>query len=497
MSETNKFQEEFALANRMGEFTPEQFVQFANGLCLAVEALDTPFYGGVNAENVSFDEDGNVGIGDALEGDNTRYTAEQIEYLAPEVFWNNEKSTQADVYSIGLMLYTWANAGCLPFLYPGAQATDRAEALRRRMSGEAFEKSPISKTLNRVLDKATAFKAEDRYESVAELREAFAAFAEEVETDRAAMVERMEALKARQAREAKMMANILAAAEAAAAAEAEAEKFSEKPKRPAPARNKQEAVEPENDGEKKMSARPLVAVLLIAAILMVAAVAMQFGTASDSGDNNANNNNENHSTIDTTPNFNNNGENPFNNNGENSSNNSNNTTPIVPSANPLVPVDITPTPAPFTPLPQATPVVPVEPTPVPGIDTSRYKMYKADITWNDAANNCIQNGGHLVSIANKDEFSAITLMADKMGLEYVWVGGFRKSGNIVWLDGTSSDYIPWAKGEPSYKDKDGEQENFLMLMKVNGVWQYNDCMDNPATKYPSAYSGKMGYVFEK
>lgn len=491
MSEANKFQEEFALANRMGEFTPEQFVQFANGLCLAVEALDTPFYGGVNAQNVSFDDDGNVGIGGALEGDNTRYTAEQIEYLAPEVFWNNEKSTQADVYSIGLMLYTWANAGCLPFLYPNAQSTDRAEALRRRMSGEAFEKSPISKTLNRVLDKATAFKAEDRYESVAELREALSAFSEEVETDSAGMVERMEALKARQAREAKMMANILAAAEAAAAAEAEAEKLSEKPKKATPARNRQEVIEPEDNGEQKMSARPLVAVLLIAAILMVAAVAMQFGSASDSGDNIANNNNDNHNVVDTTPDFSNNG-------GEaNNGGTTNNTTPIVPSADPLFPVDITPTPAPFTPMPQNTPAVPVEPTPVPGIDTSKYKVYKADVTWNDAANNCTQNGGHLASIANKDEFSAITIMADKMGLDYVWVGGFRKSGNIVWLDGTTSDYIPWANGEPSYKDSDGEQENFLMLMKVNGVWQYNDCMDNPATKYPSTYSGKMGYVFER
>ena len=494
MSEANHFQNEFILADRMSEFTPEVFVQFCTQLMDAVEALDLPFYGGVNAQNISMDDDGNVAIGDALGADNVRYTAEQIEYLAPEVFWNNEKSVQADVYSIGLMMYTWANAGCLPFLYPGAQSGDRAEALRRRMSGEAFEKSPVSKTLNTIIDKATAYTPADRYATIAELKEAFGKFAQEAETEATAMADRMELLKARQAREAKMMANILAAAEAAAAAAA-----TEKANAPKRAANIQmDPIEPE-EGPKKMSVRPLVAVLLIAAILMVAAVAMQFGSAGSPGSQ-ANNPGSSENPPASTP-----GDLPEGN--ENNVNNQGgnnqpingfpaNVTPTVPVADPNASPDITPLPTPSI-APTVAPVVKVTPSPVPNIDMSRYTLYRADTSWSAAADNCTRNGGHLVSIGSKDEFSAITMMADRLDVEMIWVGGFRKAGNIVWLDGTTSDYIPWAPGEPTYRDQAGHEENFLMLVKMNGVWCYNDIMDDPVSLYPDAYKGKIAYILEK
>ena len=490
MSEANNFQKEFILADRISAFTPEQFVQFGTQLIDAVEAMDLPFYGGVNAQNISVDPDGNVAIGEALGSDNVRYTAEQIEYLAPEVFWNNEKSTQADVYSIGLMLYTWANAGCLPFLYPGAKSGDRAEALRRRMSGEAFEKSPVSKTLNSIIEKATAYAPDERYSTVTELKEAFAKFAEEAETEASAMTERMEQLKTRQAREAKMMANILAAAEAAAAAAA-----TEKANAPKKTTIQMDPIEPE-EGPKKMSVRPLVAVLLIAAILMVAAVAMQFGSAGPGGAQ-ANNPGSSEEPPVFTP-----GDLPTENPDATGGNNQPingfpaNVTPTVPVADPNASPDITPIPTPSL-VPTVTPIVTPSPSPVPNIDMSRYTLYRADTSWSAAADNCARNGGHLVSIANKDEFSAITMMADRLDVEMIWVGGFRKAGNIVWLDGTTSDYIPWAPGEPSYRDQDGHEENFLMLIKSNGVWCYNDVMDDPVSAYPDAYKGKIAYIFEK
>lgn len=466
MSEANKFMETYAVGDRIGALSPAEFITLIDGVCAALEADELPFHGGVNAANISLDEDGNVGLGEALTDEDLKFTAYQIEYIAPEVFWDNKRSEQADVYSVGMLMYAWSNGGCLPFLLPDASPTDRAEALRRKMSGERFELTPVSETLNLIIDKATAFKPERRYATVAQLREAFALFREEAEAEggAAALAERMTVLKEKQLREASMMANILAAAEAAASTgrgvAVTPKKTNKRAKTAAPVKQEE---------KKKMSLRPLIAVLLIAAILMVAAVAMQFGADNTTLDKNPNEN--------TTPNV------------------GTNVTPTVPVADPDASPDITPYLP--TPTPETSPVVVTPPPtvePIVTIDTSRYNVVKADASWNTAANNCMANGGYLVTINNKDEFAGLCALADKHQLEAVWVGGFRKSGNIVWLNGETSDYIPWGAGEPSYRDVYGNSENFLLLVKnANGIWEYCDAMDDVT----ATYSGRMGYIMEK
>lgn len=467
MSEAYKFIETHTVGSRIGELSPEEFIALIDGVCLALEEAGRSFHGGVNAANISLDEEGKVGLGEPLPDEDVKYTAYQIEYIAPELFWDNKRSEQADVYSVGMLMYAWSNGGCLPFLLPDSSPTDRAEALRRKMSGERFELSPVSETLSRIIDKATAFKADRRYATVAELHEAFGLFREEAEAEGAAAVlaENMVVLKEKQLREAAMLANILAAAEAATATTGSGTVKVTKSKKRA-----NTDVPAKQEEKKKMSLRPLIAVLLIAAILMVAAVAMQFGAENTTLENGINNN--------TTPNA------------------GDNTTPIVPTADPSASPDITP----FveTPVPSDTTVL-TDPTPTPSIapivtiDTSKYNVVKADVSWNTAANNCIANGGNLVTINNKDEFAGLTALADKHELEAVWVGGFRKSGNIVWLSGETSDYIPWANNEPSYRDANGNQENFLLLVKNNGVWEYMDSVDDPTAQY----SGRIGYIMEK
>ena len=468
MSEAKQQNGSHTAKARLGSLTPEEFVSLIDGVCLAIEEADLPFHGGINAANISLDEAGNVTLGEALEEGEVKYTADQIEFVAPEQFWDNKRSTQADVYSIGMIMYAWSNGGCLPFLFPNASPSDRAEALRRKMSGERFELTNVSETLNRIIDKATAFKADRRYTSVSQLHEAFQLFREEVEAEggAAAITEKMDALKQQQVQEAAMMAEILAAAEAATAAKGNGSVPTKTKKRTAA------AAPAKQEEKKKMSLRPLIAVLLIAAILMVAAVAMQFGADNTTLDKDINSN--------TTPNI--VTDQPGN-------------TPAVPTADPDASPDVTP----FlpSPSPENTPIVSTPaPTiePIVTIDTSRYNVVKADASWNTAANNCIANGGNLVTINNKDEFAGLCALADKHKLEAVWVGGFRKSGNIVWLNGETSDYIPWGAGEPSYRDAYGNSENFLLLVKnANGIWEYCDAVDD----ITSLYSGRMGYIMEK
>lgn len=467
MSEANKTSESLALAKRLAQMSPEEFITLIDGICLTLEELDLPFHGGINATNISLDENGNVTLGEPMAEENVNYTAGQIEYVAPEVFWDNERSKQADVYSIGMLMYAWSNGGCLPFLYPDATATDRAEALRRKMSGESFEKTPVSETLNKIIGKATAFKAANRYASAGALHEAFQAFRAEVEEEGSeAMAGRLAVLKEKQLREASIMANILAAAEAAAGTSTGANAAEHPIKASRPKKQAKPAEPVEREEKKKLSLRPLIAVLLIAAILMVAAVAMQFG------EENTTLKNPNATPISGTP--------------------------VIPTADPSATPDITPfvenTPVLTTPL-ITTPVPTI--APIVTIDTSRYNVVKADVTWNAAADSCSANGGTLVTINDKDEFAGLTALADKHGLECVWVGGFRKSGSIVWLSGQTSDYMPWAKGEPSHRDANGNPEYFLMLVKTNGVWEYKDVVDDPAAKYPELYKGKIGYIMEK
>lgn len=65
------------------------------------------------------------------------------------------------------------------------------------------------------------------------------------------------------------------------------------------------------------------------------------------------------------------------------------------------------------------------------------------------------------------------------------------------MNGETSDYYPWAPGEPSVRDSDGTAEPFLMLWKINGVWYYNDNRDDPIAAYPAAYKGKVAYICER
>ena len=118
MAASFEFQSAFCLGDRLKDLTPETFVDLISGLCQAVQSRTDGFFGGVNVGNISLTEDGVVGLGDALRSEGVQYTADQIEYLAPEVFWKNDRTPRADVYSIGLLIYAWANGGCLPFLYP-------------------------------------------------------------------------------------------------------------------------------------------------------------------------------------------------------------------------------------------------------------------------------------------------------------------------------------------------------------------------------------------
>lgn len=152
------------LTERLASMSPEEIVKMGRELCAALEKDGSSCRGGIWPGNVSFDEDGKAVPGPGSEAPIASLSADEIEYLAPEVFWDNLRSPAADVYSTGMLLYVAANGGRLPFVSDDDGELERAKALRRRMKGEALPMPEgLSEELSAILTKALAYEPQARY----------------------------------------------------------------------------------------------------------------------------------------------------------------------------------------------------------------------------------------------------------------------------------------------------------------------------------------------
>ncbi len=133
----------------------------------------------IKPENILVSEKGEFKLGDfgiakVSEKTATGTMTGTMGYMAPEVANRWHYGAQADIYSLGMVLYWMMNLRTLPFLpYPPSipTAIQRQEAANRRFAGEAFP-PPVngSRELKAIVMKACAFSTEKRYQSVRELR---------------------------------------------------------------------------------------------------------------------------------------------------------------------------------------------------------------------------------------------------------------------------------------------------------------------------------------
>ena len=117
---------------------------------------------------------GDFGIAKVSEKTATGTMTGTMGYMAPEVANRWHYGAQADIYSLGMVLYWMMNRRTLPFLpFPPAipTAAQRQDAANRRFAGEDFP-PPIngSRELKAIVMKACAFSTEERYQAVRELR---------------------------------------------------------------------------------------------------------------------------------------------------------------------------------------------------------------------------------------------------------------------------------------------------------------------------------------
>lgn len=544
------------LGDRLQTLSRAELTALAEALCRILTERGT-YHGGIRPDNISRAADGTVGLGAPARTDTKDWTTEELEYMAPEVFWSGTRDASADVYSLGLLLYAGVSGGRLPF-YPDDRAPlpeDHAEALRRRMNGEPLPPArKAGRGLKEIIARAAQCKPDDRYATPAELCAALEQYDAEQRRNvptaqemfhkpeqELSEVERMmlailteeaaapepdaepepetpaeesaaeETLAEVPAAEETSAAQPEPAAEPApekpepeAAPEAEAEPKASKPEpQPEPAPEVKPEAEPEAKPQpapeqkpaqplpnkfrpEKQPAQPetpakpkprperkpekppvkkpeayrpapkkrepaeqrqshkagvLLTVLIICAAVLAVLLLRSLGVFGTP------------TTAETTP------------------------TPTVSVA---------------TPAPTETPT----PTPTPKPEPT-YEVVTADVSWADAEAAAEAKGGHLVVIDSAEKWTRVAQLADESGLTYVWIGLHRTdSGELAWVRDNVDPVYNWASGEPSVHDTNGAAEDYVLITRTSSGWYYNDCIGDPAGRYPQFYSGKIGYIIE-
>ena len=553
--EKHAFDPACCLGERLQTLSRAELTALAETICRILTERGA-YHGGIRPDNISRAGDGTVGLGAPARTDTKDWTTEELEFMAPEVFWSGSLDASADVYSLGLLLYAGVMGGRLPF-YPddrAPQPEDMAAALRRRMNGEALPLArKAGRDLAQIIARATQCKPADRYATPAELCAALEQYDAEQRRNMPTAQEMFNKPEQELSEVERMMLSILAEEAAAPVPEAEPEiaaepepeaepelKFELKteaeeapviepeaelepeakpeetpaaepeakpeetpaaepeakpekapvtepepqaerkpepqplpnkfrpekpavrpevkpapkperkaenppvkkpePYRPAPAKPKKKAPDAQRQSHK---AGVLLTVLIICAAVLAVLLLRSLGVFG------------------------------------------------TPSA-----AETTPTPAPTAPVETAVPTETPTPTPTPKPEPT-YEVVKADVSWADAEAAAEAKGGHLVVIDSAEKWTRVAQLADESGLTYVWIGLYRAdSGELAWVKDNIDPVYNWAAGEPSVRDTNGAAENYVLIARRSDGWYYNDCIGDPAAKYPQFYGGKTGYIIE-
>lgn len=441
----------------------QQLLELAKKLCriAAEECGENGFRGGIRPGNIYVAEDGRVKVGKAGKAGENGWTKLELEYMAPEVFWNGEESAAADVYAIALIVYVGLNGGKLPFAdETEPNAEKRAHALRRRMSGDSFPMPEgVPDKLLAILKRALAFEPDNRYENSYEMLKALWEYCGD---------EPEEIKPASKAPE--LCEEPKPQSEPEKQPESEPKPEPEKQPKPepkkAPVKNEKPKAAPTpktQEAPKKAEAEPALpkqmrnihekraakrsAVTLAVITLLLVGVGLGRGSI----------------RFDATP-------------------------PAVQTQAPE------PTAQPTTP-PSAAPTETPEPSKAPA--EVQYMLYSEDVSWDEAERRCTELGGHLATIKDAADYEKLCQLLADSNAQYVWIGAYRgDDGQIKWLDGKEHDFYAWAQGEPSMTDSyDGAAENYIMLVKqADGTWLYNDSRPDPMAQYSRFYSGKIAYI---
>ena len=162
------------------EYREGAIIRLGLDLCNALSACQKKniIHRDIKPENILVSPEGDYkltdfGIAKVSEKTGSGTLAGTNGYMAPEVANRQHYGPQADIYSLGMVLYWMMNDRTLPFLpLPPAipSALQRQEAANRRFAGERLPE-PVngSQELKAIVMKACAFSTKKRYQTVQEL----------------------------------------------------------------------------------------------------------------------------------------------------------------------------------------------------------------------------------------------------------------------------------------------------------------------------------------
>ncbi|MBP3322392.1 MAG: leucine-rich repeat protein [Clostridia bacterium] len=160
---------------------PTEQIKLAKHMAMALRdcAKKGILHRDVKPSNILVDEKGNYKLGDfgvakSLEGLTCTLSGKgTFGYMAPEVASGSRYDHRADIYSLGLVLYRFANNNRMPFQDTEKQLllpSERRVATEKRMKGDPLP-PPVnaSKDFSEIILKACAFDPADRFESAEQM----------------------------------------------------------------------------------------------------------------------------------------------------------------------------------------------------------------------------------------------------------------------------------------------------------------------------------------
>ena len=531
------FEPEKALGKKLTEMDKQELCAFISDLCSTVvaEVGSRGRRGGIYPDNISIDADGRIAVGPAGK---SPWQGQELEFIAPEQYWDGQLSAATDVYAVGLLMYYAVSEGKLPF------AGERDAQLKRMGGGNPAAPRSAGRRLGAIIEKSIRFKPAERYQTLEELRvvvdsclknlytggvpSAEAIFKKTdsdlndvermmvgiIEKNEDAAIEKAEVLPSGEPEDGVKVYKPVPKPAAKSApksqqkdviSDGQADMLNKKMKTTAsPAAPKLEedgVLQPvtvsqsaahatpavqyklKTDRERKIAEevkkrrrRPLAVILVLCAVLVMVAIIMNAML-------------RDFEKARTVPD-------PML-----------QTTPTEASADPYaaVPPTLTPEQIHFedfntsVPGPSVTMDIGILPEIEEIPPEHSYQVIKDNVSWTKAAAACTRLGGHLAVINDEAEFNEITRLCDEQGLTYVWIGAHRVGGVEKWENGSdlTDGYVLWARGEPTYIDRNDQvAEDYIMLWKNNGTWAYNDNRDDPYADYPYMFEGIIGYVCE-
>lgn len=170
------------------DFPEEEVVRLGEEICMALLQCQKHniLHRDIKPANIFVSTDGDFKLGDfgIARRDNTGLSIKgSYNYMAPEVYYGKEYDERVDIYSLGIVLYSYLNQKRIPFLEEGSiTQKSQQEAIKRRFHGEqpSFPEN-VPEKLQKIIAKAISFEREDRYQNAQEFLDALRAYRREQE----------------------------------------------------------------------------------------------------------------------------------------------------------------------------------------------------------------------------------------------------------------------------------------------------------------------------